>query len=138
MVCHALGLQLHGFWIRLLWNILDHITAILSASIGANVVLFTLLKCVNHSYSPSVMHNGFRYGNILFNFSFRSVHPQSSPPMNFTRASIPVAFVTFWIVSPNPMDGRDSVNCFRVSLFFCIYLIFCLCSLFDVLFGVFD
>jgi hypothetical protein len=137
MFCHAFGLQVHGFWIRLLWNILDHITAILSASMGLNVVLFTLLKCVNQSCSPSVMHNGFRYGNSLFNFCWRSEHPQSSPPINFTRASIPVAFVTFCIVSPSPNDGRDSVNCFLVSLFFCIYFVFCLCSLFNVLFGVF-
>ena len=44
-----------------------------------------------------------RPGNWAFNFARRSSHPQSSTTA-WTSLSIPVAFVSFAIWSPSPLD----------------------------------
>ena len=53
----------------------------------------------------------FRPGNWAFSFARRSSHPQSSTTA-WTSLSIPVAFVSFAIWSPSPLDFfSDTSDC---------------------------
>ena len=68
---------------------------------------------LSHRYSSSFKHLGFLYLNNLFSFSLRSSQPQSSPAINLTTLSIPVAFNTFSTLSPKPLAfGLRFLVCF--------------------------
>jgi hypothetical protein len=122
---HSLGLQVHGRYNFLDWNTRLQMVLIWSAISFDKCVAFWLLKLCHQKNSFSFRQRGWRlYGNSLFNFSFRSLQPQSSPAINLTSFSIPVALVTFAIVSPNPCDGLFFGDRFAVTLIFSIVFIF--------------
>lgn len=92
--------------------------AMRSNSFGVISGEFCARKFDHHWNSSSLMHNGSLYGNNAFNLSLRWSHPQSSPAINLTALSIPVAFVIFSMVSPNPFD------LFRVDFRLYVFVIF--------------
>lgn len=77
-----------------------------------------ILKSVHQLNSSSVRQRGFLKRNNEFNFSRRASHPQSSPAINLTAFSIPVAFVICSIVSPSPCDFDLLIFCLTIGFEF--------------------